>query len=559
MAWRPISSLVSSMVSGLLSLLSGPALASKIQNLASSMGAVASDTLSLLRRHPKTFLTALLFAVIAVYVHHELSLSVIIIDAFSVPRILADQGVTGVVVSGEIADAALNIEQTDRSIGNAASMTDELRLSPEPPLPDIEVLGTKLSPRGLILFVQALLNSEPPRLTGEIVCLNQNCSGWDQQRTPTANEDVLKVTYRMVRGPNEILSEQFLASDLDSAVKRLAGSLLANTNPYLLGRYKTNVEHDNKSAVELFRRCIAACTNPMQRAGAYNDLGLLVEKQGGATEAIELYRKAAELAPQNSVVYANWAYVLLRTEDVVGADAKIRRAISLPPVTATTYMLQAEILKSQRDFAGATAALNNAVRVDPQRDAAYGNLGAVLNDQKRYDEAIISFKKAIELNPNEAIHYYNLGLALQSLGQRDEEAAKMYEKALSLDQIMPATSLAYSNWGTILANSGRYLEAEAKYRRAIEIDPSNELAHLNLGRTLTATRDFVEADREFARAYELKAENAEILFYWSESLLAQGKLDESSDILKRAMEIDPSISDEMRDPQHHKIGDAIQH
>lgn len=50
----------------------------------------------------------------------------------------------------------------------------------------------------------------------------------------------------------------------------------------------------------------------------------------------------------------------------------------------------------------------------------------------KYDEAVGELKKVLEINPGNAEAYYNLGLIYENKNQV-EEARKMYEKALSID------------------------------------------------------------------------------------------------------------------------------
>ncbi|GAA2168016.1 tetratricopeptide repeat protein [Actinomadura napierensis] len=95
-----------------------------------------------------------------------------------------------------------------------------------------------------------------------------------------------------------------------------------------------------------------------------------------------------------------------------------------------------------------------------------------LNDPRtqpeRLQKALIDAHKIdIRYNPDDAIAHNNLGDALTVLG-RFTEAAAAYRKAI---EINPAAAAAHSNLGYALNELGRFTEAAAACRKAIEITP----------------------------------------------------------------------------------------
>ena len=62
--------------------------------------------------------------------------------------------------------------------------------------------------------------------------------------------------------------------------------------------------------------------------------------------------------------------------------------------------------------------------------------------------------------------------------KRYEEAEAAFRKAIELN---PSDAEAYSNLGNLLNDLKRYEEAEAAYRKAIELNPSYAEAYSNLG------------------------------------------------------------------------------
>ena len=62
-----------------------------------------------------------------------------------------------------------------------------------------------------------------------------------------------------------------------------------------------------------------------------------------------------------------------------------------------------------------------------------------------------------------------------------DEADQLYERAVALK---PDSSEAFHDWGVLLARQGKRQQAEAKLRRALEIQPDHDLARQNLERLL---------------------------------------------------------------------------
>ena len=72
--------------------------------------------------------------------------------------------------------------------------------------------------------------------------------------------------------------------------------------------------------------------------------------------------------------------------------------------------------------------------------------------------------------------YYQLALQEYSKGS-NSKAAAYYKKTLAIN---PSNSDALTDFGALLGNQGKFNEAEAQFRMALELDPDNQLAKKNL-------------------------------------------------------------------------------
>ena len=110
------------------------------------------------------------------------------------------------------------------------------------------------------------------------------------------------------------------------------------------------------------------------------------------------------------------------------------------------------------------------------------------------------FERAVELNPNYATaHQWYGSSALAALGRFDEAIAQL-KRAIELD---PLSLVINSDLGNTYYRARRYDDAIAQLRKAIDLDPSFYYAHWNLGSALAGKGDIGPAIEEYKKAREL--------------------------------------------------------
>jgi tetratricopeptide (TPR) repeat protein len=140
-------------------------------------------------------------------------------------------------------------------------------------------------------------------------------------------------------------------------------------------------------AIEQYKK--AAVLDPMQHvvmshmADCYIGRGdsktAADERQADYALAVEAYKKAIDLNPDDPVYHNNYALALVKTKKIDDAQAELNKAAQLDPSSAGKY---------------------------------YYNLGAVLANVGQADAAGDAFKKSIAADANYAEAYYQLGIVL---------------------------------------------------------------------------------------------------------------------------------------------------
>jgi TolB-like protein/Tfp pilus assembly protein PilF len=208
---------------------------------------------------------------------------------------------------------------------------------------------------------------------------------------------------------------------------------------------------------------------------------LLWGKRGGENlrQAIAFYEQAIARDPNYALAYAGLAeaYVIL-------------------PVYTATAPLEA--------FPKAKAAALKALQLNDKLAEAHTGFARVLCYDFDMAGSVSEFNRAIALNPNyTTAHQWYGRHPLAALGRFDEAIAEG-KRAIELDPLSPVIN---TDLGSTLINARRYDEAIAQLRKTLEIDPTFYLARYTLGMALRLKGDLPGAIAEYTKAQQLTDNN----------------------------------------------------
>jgi len=207
----------------------------------------------------------------------------------------------------------------------------------------------------------------------------------------------------------------------------------------------------------------------------------LWEKRSGDNipRAIAFYEQAIEHDPNYAPAYAGLAnaYVLL------------------PSYTSAPRIASLEKAKE---------AAVRALSLESRLAEAHVALGKVDFFQMDLAGAIREYQRAIELKPNySTAHQWYGNDALISLG-RFEEAIAEAKRAVELDPLSPVIN---ADLGVTLYLARRYDDAIEQFKKALVIDPTFFYTHYNLGIALQFKGDLKGAIAEFEKAKQLSKDS----------------------------------------------------
>jgi Flp pilus assembly protein TadD len=153
----------------------------------------------------------------------------------------------------------------------------------------------------------------------------------------------------------------------------------------------------------------------------------------------------------------------------------------------------------QGDYRDAVVLLQLLVSDQPNDVSIRYNLGMALSDLGRLDEAEEHLSQACTLEPDFVNAKVALGVALQRHGRADE-AIEMLRGAVRLD---PENPWAHRNLGACLATANRLEDAERHLHTATVLNPADQQSWFGLASAQEALGRTVEADATYRRAIDL--------------------------------------------------------
>jgi tetratricopeptide (TPR) repeat protein len=176
--------------------------------------------------------------------------------------------------------------------------------------------------------------------------------------------------------------------------------------------------------------------------------GIVDYGKGNYLEALEHFRAAVDLTPEDANARFYLGLTQIRLEEFGAAVLQLEKALQLDPsLQYAHYHLGLAYFQEQR-YPEALGALQRAARFDPHNAVVQFYQGYTLYQLKRYREALSPFERTIALDPALALaaQYYR-GLTLFAL-ESDTQARAAFEAARAADPT-----------STIGQNAARYLEA----------------------------------------------------------------------------------------------------
>jgi Flp pilus assembly protein TadD len=234
------------------------------------------------------------------------------------------------------------------------------------------------------------------------------------------------------------------------------------------------------------------------------NLGLTLAKTG-QPDAEQFLRAATKLTPTSRVeegrerAWVSLGHVLETSKPDEAVEA-YRQAAALQPNDPEPHLSAGLLLEKQNRFADAEQEYKQALALDSSSADALTGLANIYMRGHRFTEAEGILRKLVALRSDDANAHLQLGRMLAADGQNDNAIVEL-QAALKL---APADVEAQRDLAAVYATARKYDQAEAQYRSLLAARPNDAESHLGLGHALLKQKKFPQAQQELLAAISLK-------------------------------------------------------
>lgn len=250
--------------------------------------------------------------------------------------------------------------------------------------------------------------------------------------------------------------------------------------------HRRHVNEDLEGALDEYRLLMQLYPDMMQ---PYNNSGVILRDLGRFDKAADMFEKAAEVAPRNSLPLANLWFTHLFRKDVQAAEEVARRMVNLGPEIATYQHSLAWSLVAQGRFDEALPLLRKTLELEPQHPYGLPNMAHVLLATGSAKEAVQKYREFRELvnqgrlkgsYPKES---FNLAFALHESGEPEEARSIANEGREALLKRLEGSSPNAQNLlmlGQLEWASGRTNEAKSYLNEALSLGITDTYTTMDL-------------------------------------------------------------------------------
>jgi tetratricopeptide (TPR) repeat protein len=283
----------------------------------------------------------------------------------------------------------------------------------------------------------------------------------------------------------------------------------------------------------LYTNTLTACPDAVY---VRNFLGSAYWEKGDAQSAEREWRKALEVAPQDSVTLGALGMVYLKEQHYSEAIEFFKKALESDPGNGDAHLYLGVSYMDTHFLELAEPELRTAVSLSPLSSNARNALGKLYLGEGRTAEAEEQFRRSVEIEPN-LMGYEKLAL-IHWHGGHVRAAERDWREA---HRLAPNDSSILNDLGLVCAKQGRYTEAVSFFRKAIELEPDDPNPHLNLGIAYGKTGQNASAETEFRTALSLspQQQNSQVHFKLGALYLSMGRRAEALREYQAGLKSDP--------------------
>jgi cytochrome c-type biogenesis protein CcmH/NrfG len=277
--------------------------------------------------------------------------------------------------------------------------------------------------------------------------------------------------------------------------------------------------------------------------------GLIAQRHALHDEALNAYRKAAELNPTNAHYVVAVAETLVTLNRGDEALHLVREHWTDFEQNATLRALAGEIQMLQGDYESAAAAYRQAALISPDDPLLRQQFGLALSMAGQHREACQILSNALEDPDNPMPLSTQLALARSQLALRDNQAARALLRRVVEEH--PHQPRAWALLARAALGCEDLLTARRASAEASRLDPAHSEYKLLLAYVCSRQADYPSAVPVLRAVIDRSPDDMMALFLLGRCLMAQGDTEAAAACGHQALQIDPRCEWAVRLLQGH--------
>ncbi len=306
----------------------------------------------------------------------------------------------------------------------------------------------------------------------------------------------------------DLFDGSYAADSLLSALSNQSANLEALSNQALSSGINFYMKNDYRQAAREFKRAVGLSPYSGYSVKASKYLAMAYQKLDQTDKAIDTYRQAVELHPDNDELYIDLGNLYFGRQQYPEAEEAYRQAVRIMPTDPDHHFALGQAYLSQKKFDRAETEFNKVRKLEPESPDGYFGLGQTFSARGKYRDAIAQFERAIAKKRDFYDAYLEMGYAYADAGRMDK-ARQIRQDLDRRDPSLAALLSGYMN----RASAPKMLFAWATGSFKYYLPPKTAVSALdeylaNAGTTRTFTMIF-QFDKKMDR------ESVENPFNWS--------------------------------------------
>jgi tetratricopeptide (TPR) repeat protein len=315
--------------------------------------------------------------------------------------------------------------------------------------------------------------------------------------------------------------------------------------------YKQGQAYDKKqsrdAAIELYKKALTLAPNEdfyylflgkayLERAQATNDP---TQKAAFLDQGLNVLLQARAINPLNTDHSANLARYY-RTRGAMASDPAdkekflnqalehYRQATFLSPHNAQLFNEWGLVYFMMGDYEKTMEKYQQSLALDQEFEQTYLQLGDLYMTKKELDQAAEAYSKAVELNSNQVQAHSNLSYIYSQQGKW----AQAVEENLKVLEIKPDDYDSHKNLSILYQQLGHIDEAIAEAEAALSLAPEKERTSIKSHIAQLKGQEVSSSDQELTETYLSQGQD----------LLQKGDLEGAEKVYSQALALDPNIA-----------------